>query len=156
MEKNILYIILGIGWFLFNAWLKKQRKDKAEAENTSEEAPEREIIRERRPSPPPAPEYEEAPSFEKVLEELMGTKKEQKSEAKEIRAQENRDRFTKVVPQKAPTRKVEGGSHEHEFERFEEFETVKETSDSIASDLFADQDAAKKAFIASEIFNRKY
>ena len=141
--STLLYILGALGYFLFTRGKKKPK--------TRPQRPAQDTVQ-------PA-EEENRPSFEDLLAEFTGAKKiEQETEYKAK---------PKTVPvaKSAPTKRVEEakqpsyvraerGNIDTKLERFQEFDDVEE-GESFLDDL-RNPDTARKAFIYSEIFQRRY
>ena len=138
--KTIIYIVLGVLYYVYK-FSKKNKKTTKSTQPINTEVKEIESRQE---------DHQESKSFDELLEDFISPKKEPEQEA-ELRTIE--DYKQKLQPLESQI--VEGGVPQDEFRRFKEFdEEESETED--YSDLLTDQDAAKRAFVASEIFNRKY
>lgn len=142
--STLLYIGFAVAYYLFFSDKKKQKKKR----------PARPI--EERQEMEQSSSERSRPTFEELLEEFTGAKAfEEKKELKPIPVAvvEEKPREEK----KSYVRSVERTSHlsiDSEFARFEEFDD--ETGNSMILDDLNDPDSARKAFIYSEIFKRKY
>ncbi|MFY0593026.1 hypothetical protein [Roseivirga sp.] len=148
---TILYVVFGIIYFVFTNMNKNKKKARQQsAEPRDFDGPET-------VGPPP---IKRNPTFEELLEEFTGNKPKEEPKPipvpvpklKEvIQSKSYPDRLPKVI-------EVEPKSNEHELDSFtvaEEYEVVEEEREDYAA-MFSDLDGAKRAFIASEIFQRKY
>lgn len=129
--KFIIYIILGVLYLLFkNRQKKAARKTKSTPVSTS---------------------YQENESS--LYDNIFGDFLEENESIQEEKSKSTRS----VKRNKSETKNSfkEGGDRDYEFERFNEF-SIREEENSKASELFEDQDSVRNAFIAGEIFNRKY
>lgn len=144
--STLLPIILAVLYYAFTGANRKKKKEQGPLAQDSSPGPES-------LGPPP---LSQRPTFEELLEEFTGQKKVE--EVPELLPEP-------VVP--VPTYANVTRSSEHrpgikdkkQYKALINFEEYKEETDVDQEDyreLFSDQDAAKRAFISSEIFNRKY
>ena len=147
-NTTILYIIFGLLYFAFTAFTKNKRKDQ---NNPRRQRPEdaTETL-----GPPPSGAR---PTFEELLEEFTTGRK--REETVFVPADLESSEVIEVVePEPAEIQRLEPKEDKDldtTFERFEEFEEI-ETEKSAYAALLREPDGPKKAFVLSEIFNRKY
>jgi len=153
---TLVYIVLGIIYFIFQANSKNKKKREANRPSSQQQA-------QRQPA--------NKPSFEELLEEFTGQKSRQpetvETEEEKYLEEEpfqttdrpNYDIAKKEAEQRKRKADEEGKRIRSKFnDHFEPFEVEAETeeeNDSYAS-MFNDLDSVKKAFVASEIFKRKF
>jgi len=145
--STLLYIIFAIIYFVFSSGKKKQKKQqRPQASPANEQTP-----RPRRES--------RKPTFEELLEEFTGAKTIEAPKPEPVVIPEPVPVYKAPEPtveQKSITTaydKLKHRSMDSDFERFERFETEEE---GLELDDLCDANTARKAFIYSEIFNRKY
>lgn len=147
---NLVYIAFVVVIFLLNLFTKAKKKRQQNASSREGNAT---------PAPPPTARGK---SFEDLLEEFTGNKPEPPPIPVPVQQKPTpRPKPAPVVyKESAKPRPVPQPQKAHsvlttEFKRFEEFEEeVVEGND--YAELFKDQDSARKAFVLSEIFQRKY
>ncbi len=146
-NSTILYIVLAIGYFLFNNFIKGKKKQAGPATNGPEDASET-------LGPPP---MQTRPTFEELMEEFTTGKKR---EIPTFEAIEETPQI--VIPEVIVEKSIEekgqerrAANQEKHFSRFEEFEKEEEVSSSY-KELLNQPEGAKKAFVLSEIFNKKF
>lgn len=147
---NLVYIAFLVIIFLVNIFTKAKKKRQQNAPNRQDSTT---------LGPPPTATGK---SFEELLEEFTGNKSEpppipvsveQRPTPKPKPATIAYNESTK--PRSVPQPKKAHSVLTTEFERFEEFEDdVVEVND--YAELFKDNESAQKAFVLSEIFQRKY
>ena len=147
--STILYVILGIIYFIFSGISKNKKKAQGRAQKNGPSGTET--------IGPPT--VSRRPTFEELLEEFTG----QKPLAPEpelvpvveevaipVKAVEPVSKYQERVQIKA-TRKEKSL-----LLAFEEYEDTEELEMESYAEMFADVDDAKRAFIASEVFQRRY
>ena len=146
--STLLYIVFAIIYFVFSSGKKKQKKQQGRASTPSNDQ-----------APRPRREARK-PTFEELLEEFTGAKAFDPPKPEPIPTPKPVETYEAPEPtmeQKSITTaydKLKHRSMDNSFERFERFETKEENS--LDLDDLRDPDTARKAFIYSEIFNRKY
>lgn len=153
--KTIIYLVLGILYYAYKFNKNRKKKQDEQAQKPSEET--FESYNEPKPQAVSEPQYEEPKGFQEMLEELVSEKpverKEIIIEKEPVTHFDNTD-WDKFQKSKADKKKVD--IEEKEFKRFAEFGIEEEEENDMLTDLLSDKDAVKRAFVASEIFNRKY
>jgi len=140
-SKTIIYIVLGIGWYLFKNYRKNQKSKQQPQQTSYENYEEEEVIEQNQPD-----------SFKDLFEGLLAPKPQPE---KEIRIEEpikfnNPEAFVDKRSQKKKKEKEELKS-----ERFDEYKIeTKEQKD--YSEMFETPQSVEEAFVASEIFTRKF
>lgn len=147
--STILYVILGIIYFIFTGVNKNKKKTQGGARKSRESSPET-------LGPPPV---NRRPTFEELLEEFTG-QKPLEPEPEPIPIVEE---VVAPVIVTEPVNKYPVRVHSRETRKkdtpmvaFKGYEEVEELETESYAEMFADLDGAKRAFIASEIFQRKY
>ncbi|MBO3700642.1 hypothetical protein [Roseivirga sp. E12] len=143
--STALYLILGIIYFIFSGVKKKNQRDKNQPQRGRTSNPET-------VGPPPV---SRKPSFEELLEEFTGQKTVQPEPQPEpiapivtppTNVYENPKPVTEVLTKKENQPLV--SFKEYELDSVEDQEDYRE--------MFSSLDDAKRAFVASEVFSRKY
>lgn len=146
---NLVYIIFLVVIFVLNLFSKakkKKRENMPRAEDPTAPVP--------RPTP-------KGKSFEELLEEFTGNAPEPPPLPPPVtRKPTPKPKPAPVYQEKAKAQPVLQPQKSHsvlttEFKRFEEFEE-EDVERTDYAELFEDQDSARKAFVLSEIFQRKY
>ncbi len=144
--STALYLILGIIYFIFSGTKKKNQQGKSQPKRGRHSDPET-------VGPPPV---SRKPTFEELLEEFTGQRtireEPQLEPAVEIPAAPVQ---SYEQPKPAPS-SIERKKEYKPMTSFKEYELTEETDQEDFREMFSSLDDAKKAFIASEIFNRKY
>ena len=150
--STLLYILFAIIYFVFTSGKKKKKNQVPPKRNPANTTP-----------PVQTQSQPKRPSFEELLEEFTG-QKAVIQETKPAPIPEPKPVPVYEVPKKAPTLKEKSISTAYDnlkhrsistqFGRFDEFEDEQETHE-VLDDL-QDPNTARKAFIYSEIFKRKY
>ncbi len=146
---NLVYIIFLVVIFILNLFSKAKKKRRENMPRTEEPA-----TRSPRPTP-------KGKSFEELLEEFTGNAPEPPPLPPPVaRTSAPKPKPAPVYQEKAKAKPVLQPQKPHsvlttEFKRFEEFEE-EEVEKTDYAELFEDQDSAQKAFVLSEIFQRKY
>ncbi len=140
---TLIYIILGIIYFIFSKSKKNNKKPQPKGARPAEASAET-------VGPPPG----QRPSFEELLEEFTtGKTREVEPEILEPAFVEQKEQ---MVSESKPLPIFEKHKRmKQDFSQFKEFEE-EEVNNSEYAEMFSDLDGAKKAFVASEIFKRKY
>lgn len=142
---NLVYIIFVVIIIVVNLFTKA-KKNAQRPKPTNNEAPTEGRIDPRK-------------SFEELLEEFTQPKAqapvviEEEQEVPRPQPVQKKNIYADYKPKAKPQK--EHSIMKTEYGKFEEFEEEVIEDSTLAKD-FADLDAAKKAFIYSEIFNRKY
>lgn len=149
---NLVYILFLAVIFILNLFTKSKKKRQQQGADGQRDR--------RAQTPPPA----KGKSFEELLEEFTGNTLTPPPIPNEERTQPR----AKPVPPPLPVYKEPSVKQwpepktqkEHsimttDFKRFEEFED-EEVVEVDYAEMFTDQDSARKAFVLSEIFQRKY
>lgn len=143
---TILYVILGIIYFIFTGVNKNKKKAQGRAAKNPQ--PGTETL-----GPPPV---SRRPTFEELLEEFTG------GEKTIIPEPEPEPAFQEVVVAEPvnkyplrfePKEKIKEVAPLMSFKAYDELVEVEREN---YAEMFSDLDGAKRAFIASEIFQRKY
>jgi hypothetical protein len=148
-SKTILYIVFALAYFAFTNFIKKKKGTQNQPPSDRPEDATETL------GPPPG----RRPTFEELLEEFT-TGKPAQTEApielapvkQEVEVSAPSSDFVKK--QKA----LEAKAHstiQPDIERFGRFDEVPETT-SVYSDLLKEPDGARKAFVLSEIFKKKF
>lgn len=141
--STLLYILFAVGYYVFFSGRKKQKNRPQTRPSERTRDVEQTTQRERRPT------------FEELLEEFTGAKTfEERKEPEPIPVKKEEPPVEESKPFVRSFERVEHRSMDTEFGRFEEFDD-EEYETGILNDL-RDPDTARKAFIYSEIFKRKY
>ena len=140
---TLIYIILGIIYFIFTSANKKKKSALPKTPRPDE--PQAETL-----GPPPGTR----PSFEELLEEFTTGKtiEEREEELAPVFVQEKKPMVSESKPLPIFEKHKRMKQDLTQFEEFEEEEEVR----SEYAQMFSGLDGAKKAFVASEIFKRKY
>ena len=141
--KTIVYLVMGAVWLLSKI-LKNNKKKDIDSQSTEYEDVEQSFERREDIKPVVEEQYDQPQGFQDLFDQIL-------SEKKEIPKPIPKPIEYKTVEPKPITAKVE----EDEFERFDSFSLKTEEQNEYA-ELFENQDSIKKAFIASEVFARKY
>ena len=142
---TLIYIILGIIYFIFTGATKNKKKQVPKRPSPSNQPTET-------VGPPPV----NRPTFGELLEEFTtGKPATPKVVIKEPEPIVLEDRKPLVSKAKLLPVFEKQQRMEQEFSHFKEFEE-EEYEPSPYAEMFRDMDATKKAFVASEIFKRKY
>lgn len=143
--STLLYILFAIIYFVFSSGKRKKKpSDKPVPPIVN---PEMELEQESRPK---------TPTFEDLLKEFTGETIQKEPEP--ITPQPVVVEEPKPIEKRAITTaydKIQHSKMTTEYERFDEFKIEDEEQDDWAAAL-NEKDGAKKAFIYSEIFKRKY
>ncbi|WP_422356492.1 hypothetical protein [Roseivirga pacifica] len=143
--STLLYIIFGIIYFVFTATKKKGGKGAKRPDETSPEP--------QRTGP--------QPTFEELLEEFTGKRREAEVVPQPVVVEEAKPKPAPVVKQPQPSvynREQERTSHrlmQQPILSVEKDEDPEIDTHELLEDFY-EEDGAKKAFIYSEIFKRKY
>ena len=151
---TVIYIILVFVYFIIQSGNKKKKKQQEQGTYEEKEL-------NQRPS-------ERRQTFEELLEEFTGQKLPKAepvthpiefAEPIEVESKPYKSAY-EIAKEKAEIRKREAEKEAAQIrskfnEHFEQFE-IEEPIEHEYADMFKDLDSAKKAFIASEVFNRKY
>lgn len=146
--STLLYILFAVIYFIFSKGKKKPKKQSRPSSRSSQPQP-----------AAPASEPQRRPTFEELLEEFTGLKTvEEKAKPEPVLAPAVVPE-TRPLPRRESKAVVNEGRSSHrsmdsDFERFEEFE--EEAPQHAFIDDLRNPDTARKAFIYSEIFKRKY
>jgi len=140
--KTIIYIVLGILYYAYK--FSKSRKKKQE-ENTSEPV---ENKYDRLEEKEVKPSKSAGKSFQEILEEFVEIPQQKEKEYKPPVIEKPTLKVEKTPVLEVPT-------HKQNLERFKEFEIEEEERNEF-QEMFSDLDSTKKAFVASEVFSRKY
>ncbi|KYG72626.1 hypothetical protein AWW68_17130 [Roseivirga spongicola] len=153
---TVIYIVLGIIYFIFQA-NSKNKKRQQQDERYEEKEPRQTTSTGRRPT------------FEELLEEFTGQKTvrpepvlEPVADAKPIKEERPYRSTFEVAKENTAKRKREAEAEAARIrskfnDHLEPYEIEEQVdSENDYADMFADLDSAKKAFVASEIFNRKF
>lgn len=138
--STLLPIILGVLYYVFTGAAKNKKKAQRPLSQNEPTGPE--TI-----GPPPV---SRKPTFEELLEEFTGEKRVE--EVPELVP-------VPVVSKPEPSQPLQKIAEKKEAESLVTFKGYEEDSTTEQEDyreLFSDLDAAKRAFVASEIYNRKY
>lgn len=138
--STLLPIILGVLYYVFTGAAKNKKKAQRPLSQNEPLGPE--TI-----GPPPV---SRKPTFEELLEEFTGEKRVE--EVAELVP-------APVVSKPKPSQPIQKMADQKETESLVTFKGYEEDSTTDQEDyreLFSDLDAAKRAFVASEIYNRKY
>lgn len=155
--ETVLYVIILIIGFIVQSGSKNKKRRQQERQEASEEV--------ERP--------DRRPTFEELLEEFTGQKtvkprpqpvievQEEKKEPKPFFEVKPRQSTYEAAQKRAEERKKEAEREAAQIrsrfnERFEPFEMEEEVEESGYASMFRDLDSTKRAFVASEIFKRKY
>lgn len=141
---TLIYIILGIIYFIFTSANKKKKNTLPKT--PSPDQPQAETL-----GPPPG----SRPSFEELLEEFTTGKTKEVREEKELAPVFVEEKKPMVSKSKPLPIFEKHKRMKQDFNQFEEFEEKEEVKSEYAT-MFSDLEGAKKAFVASEIFKRKY
>lgn len=152
---TVIYVILAVVYFIIQSNAKNKKK-REQAERFEEKEPARQNT-------------ERRPTFEELLEEFTGQKKyenpvpqpviiEEPLEVEEVSPYKSSYEIAKEKTDKRRKEaELEAARIRSEFnDRFAHFEVEEEEVESDYAEMFSDLDSAKKAFVASEIFNRKF
>ncbi len=148
---TILYILFGLIYFVFTGAAKKRKREQNQGPpDSSQPEDATETL-----GPPPTGRR---PSFEELLEEFTTGKKadiepEPIPVVPEVEIIEPAPKPN--IYMEALEARKSGTAEPATFTRFEEFEQEEEMLSPYAQ-LMREPDGAKKAFVLSEIFNRKY
>lgn len=147
---NLVYILFLAVIFILNLFSKAKKKRQQNTPPANDNTT---------LGPPPTAKGK---SFEELLEEFTGNKPQPPPipVSVEQRPAPKPKPAPVVFKERAKAKPVPQPQKSHsvlttEFKRFEEFEE-EEVEVSDYAELFKDQDSAKKAFVLSEIFQRKY
>ncbi|OEK04168.1 hypothetical protein [Roseivirga misakiensis] len=149
--STIVYLVLGVIYFIFTS-ANKNKKKVGRRPSNPDNTDNPETV-----GPPP---LDRRPTFEELLEEFTGQKSQPEPEPvripqlEEIKESHKKPDYlfeSKPKPEVIKVKKEE----RKPMVTFEEYEQEEE-SQSEYLQMFSDLDSAKKAFIASEIFQRKY
>lgn len=151
---TLVYIALAIIYFIVQSNSKNKKKQQKRAEEVRDG--EQEVQRPAR-----------RPTFEELLEEFTGQKQVQPVPVVEVEKEpqvvqtESKPRLTsyEASQKRAAERKREAEEEAAKIrarvsERFDSYELEEE--EKTYSEMFRDLDSAKRAFIASEVFKRKF
>lgn len=141
--STALYLILGIIYFVFSGLKKKGKQGTNPPKRGKYSDPET-------VGPPPT---SQRPTFEELLEEFTGQKTIQQPEPEVVAA-------PVVIPER-PKPVAINPEHRKPKEykplvSFKEYDTEEDYNQDDYREMFSSLDDAKRAFIASEVFNRKY
>ncbi len=140
--STLLPIILAILYYAFTGANKKKKR--AQGPLSENDAPRPESL-----GPPP---NSQKPTFEELLAEFTGQKTVQ-PEPELVVAPVHTPKPSKVnVPKVEEVKKTEYKP----LVTFEEYEQEENVADENYGEMLSSLDGAKRAFVASEIFNRKY
>lgn len=140
--STLLYILFAIVYFVFSSGKKKQKKPNRPTPQPRQAPPQRTQMDSKRPT------------FEELLQELKNERKEEPAKPRPVAVVEEKKPTIKEKSITTAYDQVEHRSIKTNFEHFEEFEeTAEEPTTSLELN---DPEAARKAFIYSEIFKRKY
>lgn len=146
--STILYVFLGIVYFIFTGVNKNKKKAQAKPKKPGQSSPET-------VGPPPV---NRRPTFEELLEEFTGQKTIEpefepvpviQEVVAPIKAAKPVNKYPVTIDKKEPDKSSASMST---FEPYDEEEVEMENY----ADMFSDLDGAKRAFIASEVFQRRY
>ena len=150
--KTIVYIVLGIGWFLFKNWRKKNSEQNAPQE-VEEQADVRQYDFQEEEKSVAEQEPQQPKGFEELIGEFLGEPLKPKVQPVP-KIIETPAYMQEIVSEKQPVQKVVIDDEE-EFERFDKFKIQEEETEDY-SEMFASSDSIRKAFVANEIFAKKY
>lgn len=152
---TVIYIVLGIIYFIFQS--NSKNKKKRQQEERYEEKQPTQTTTQRRPS------------FEELLEEFTGQKtltpepvtkpvvEQPKERIEEKPSRSNYEIAKERTTQRKREAEAEAARIRSKFDdHFEHYEIEEEEVENDYAEMFADLDSTKKAFVASEIFNRKF
>jgi len=144
--STVLYLILGIIYFIFSGAKKKNQQGKNQPKRGSHADPET-------VGPPPV---SRKPTFEELLEEFTGQRTiREEPQIEPVVDVPVAPVQVKERPSPAP-KPVERKKEYKPMTSFKEYELNEEADQEDFREMFSSLDDAKKAFIASEVFNRKY
>ncbi|OEK01399.1 hypothetical protein BFP97_07645 [Roseivirga sp. 4D4] len=143
--STALYLILGIIYFIFTGAKKKNQQGKSQPKRGRHSDPET-------VGPPPV---SRKPTFEELLEEFTGQRtireEPQLEPVPEVPAPP-----VKVYDTPKPAPKPALRKMDKPMASFKGYEIEEEVDQEDFREMFSSLDDAKKAFVASEVFNRKY
>jgi len=145
--STLLYILFAVVYFVLSRGKKKEKKQSRPSTTASEKQAQ------------PRQESTRRPTFEELLEEFTGVKpvleqEEQQPTLAPIKVETPKQPKRQERPLASTYDNRSHRSMDTSFGRFEAFEDVK-AKESLLDDL-RNPDTARKAFIYSEIFKRKY
>lgn len=144
--STALYLILGIIYFIFSGAKKKNQQGKNQPKRGEYSDPET-------LGPPPV---SRKPTFEELLEEFTG----QRTIKEEPKAEPIVETVAPPVKiYEAPKTTPRPAERKKEYQpmtSFKEYELNEEADQEDFREMFSSLDDAKRAFIASEVFSRKY
>lgn len=153
---TLVYIVLGIIYFIVQAGSKNKKKRQSQSEKTSNDAPKR---------------PERRATFKELLQEFTGQQSTEEEAEEEVlqpepamqETRESRPLLTNFEQAKVEAEKRKKKAEEeakrirNKFnEHFEEYAIEEQPDISDYQSLFDDPNSARKAFVASEIFKRKF
>lgn len=153
---TLVYIVLGIIYFIVQAGSKNKKKRQARSDQSPAQGQPRKPDR--------------GATFEELLEEFTGQRREEEELEEELQtepamqsSQEARPLLTNFEQAKEEARKRKKKAEEeaerirNKFnEHFEEYAIEDQPDISDYRSMFEDPNSARKAFVASEIFKRKF
>ena len=152
---TVIYIVLGIIYFIFQS-NSKNKKKRRQQERYEEKEPTQNTTQRR-------------PTFEELLEEFTGQKNVKPEpvpqpviESPKAQYEDKPHRSTyEIAKEKTAQRKKEAEAEAARIrskfdDHLEHYEIEEQTEGSDYAEMFADLDSTKKAFVASEIFNRRF
>ena len=145
--STLLPIILAVLYYVFTGANKKKKK----AQDALDQDP---PARPRSVGPPPV---SRRPTFEELLEEFTGEKKVEKKV--EVIPESIPATFVPTTSVPKPSQPRPGIKDKKEYKtlvRLEEYQDDNLADQEDYKELFSDLDSAQRAFISSEIYNRKY
>ncbi len=141
--STLLPIILAVLYYMFTGANKKKKK----AQDALDQDPPA------RPGSVGPPPVSRRPTFEELLEEFTGEKKV------EVIPESIPATFAPTASVSEPSQARPGIKDKKEYKtlvRLEEYQDDNLADQEDYKELFSDLDSAKRAFISSEIYNRKY
>jgi hypothetical protein len=145
--STLLPIILAVLYYVFTGANKKKKK----AQDALDQNP---PVRPGSVGPPPV---SRRPTFEELLEEFTGEKKVE--EKVEVVPELVPEPFIPIASVPKPSQSRLGIKDRKEYKtliRLDEYNDDNLADQEDYKELFSDLDSAKRAFISSEIYNRKY
>lgn len=143
--STLLPIILGVLYYVFTGAAKNKKKAQRSLSQDEPSGPE--TI-----GPPPV---SRKPTFEELLEEFTGQKKTEEVPELVPAPVVSAPVVSAPVPNQTRQRITEKKEYKT-LVAFKEYEEDSTTDQEDYRELFANLDDAKRAFVASEIYNRKY